>query len=153
MVANGTPCERSVTSSREGQRVATMRARRSSRSASGTWIANGRIPLAVFSATAVMSGPAPHAGPRGRPPKTGPDAGTPKQRHRHDRCLPGRLQRFSGLEVPPGSEGPPVRGGTLRDRDGPRPAVALDAVNTGAQARCVHALELTVAIVLGLLLL
>src|SRR4051794_4867878 len=32
-------------------------------------------------------------------------------------------------------------------------AVALDAVNTGAHARRVHALDLTVAIVLGLLLL
>jgi hypothetical protein len=31
--------------------------------------------------------------------------------------------------------------------------VALDAVTTGAHARCVHALDLTVAIVLGLLLL
>ena len=43
MSASGTPCESSSTVSFSGKRVAAMRARRSSRSASGTSIVNGRI--------------------------------------------------------------------------------------------------------------
>ena len=43
MTARGTPCESSSTVSLSGKRVAAMRARRSSRSASGISTVNGRI--------------------------------------------------------------------------------------------------------------
>ena len=43
MSASGTPCESSSTVSFSGKRVAAMRARRSSSSASGISIVNGRI--------------------------------------------------------------------------------------------------------------
>src|SRR3954454_17736355 len=48
MSASGTPCDGSSTVSFSGQRVAAIRARRSSRSASGISIVNGR--MAVLSA-------------------------------------------------------------------------------------------------------
>src|SRR3954451_10426052 len=55
MVANYTPCERSVTSSLEGQRVAASRRRNSASASSGTSTWNGRMALPVCSATAVMA--------------------------------------------------------------------------------------------------
>src|SRR5215217_1719439 len=48
-----------------------MRARRSARSASGTWIVNGRIALAVFSTTAVITGSASRFRTYGEPQRSG----------------------------------------------------------------------------------
>src|SRR3954452_9318204 len=53
MVASRGPCDGSSTVSFSGQRVAAMRARRSSRSDSGTSIVNGRIAVPPFDCLAV----------------------------------------------------------------------------------------------------
>src|SRR3954462_4156128 len=106
MVASCGPWDASSTVSLSGQRVAVTRACRSSRSASGTWIVNGRIPLAVFSATAVMAWVCLSVSDLREAPETGRDAGAPNQRHRRGRRIPGAVLHFSDPEVTPGAEGP-----------------------------------------------
>src|SRR4051794_2152734 len=54
--ASCTPCERSVTSSREGHRVAVSRRRSSPSASSGISARNGRMALPVCWSTAVMAG-------------------------------------------------------------------------------------------------
>src|SRR3954471_18188692 len=110
MVASRGPCDWSSTVSLSGQRVAATRARRFSRSASGAWIVNGRIPLAVRSVTAVMARSAFQIRTYGKPQRPGATQEPRTSATGAVNAYRGNSTVLGNLEMTRGSECPPVHG-------------------------------------------